>query len=208
MIRRILNWIGNFCEAVFDTCHKYTKLTIITILVSFGIVVGCWKIWVYNMDKIKADIPSAAAPEELIVIHHNISNATDVTNRVPPLRMLATIDSVLSVNAFTTGQGIYFTYAADAVLNTDEKALIMGHEIAHVILHHTDAEYDMLVNNTHNEDELMADNLGAVWADKAGYDVCAGREVFKKFYQWGGNSLNAVHPPNMYRYDNLAHYCK
>jgi Peptidase family M48 len=190
------------------TIIKYLKASILIVGVSFLVVIGLWKIWDNNLNKINSEVNGAPPSQTLEEIWTNISKVTDVTDRVPPIMMWAEIPSLLSVNAFTTGQGIYFTFAADKVLNEDEKALIMGHEIAHVILHHTDNAYQMFVDNYSNEDELMADNLGAVWAHKAGYDVCRGRETFKKFYEWGGNSLNGSHPPNLYRYDNLAHYCR
>ncbi len=187
---------------------KYVGLTIITLGVSFILVIGIWKIWDHNLTKQKEQINSALAPKPLYDIYMNIVRVTEVSNRVPPLRMWADPESFFEVNAFTTGEDIYFSYAAEAVLNTDEKALIMGHEIAHVILHHTDNAFDMFISSSSNENELMADNLGASWAHKAGYDVCKGRKVFMKFYLMGGNSLNESHPPNTLRYENLEHYCK
>lgn len=153
-------------------------------------------------------VAAERAPDELQEIFDNVARVTEVTNRIPPLGIWSSMESLIIVNAFTTGQGVYFTFLADQILSKDEKAMILGHEMAHVILHHTDNEFQTFVNHYSSEDELMADNVGASWADKAGYDVCKGREAFLKFYLWGGNSLNATHPPNTLRYENLAHYCK
>lgn len=185
---------------------KYTRMTVLMVGISLLISYGLWKIWDYNLDRLK-QVPAAQAPKDLQEIFSNIARVTEVTDRVPPLGMWADMESYMTVNAFTTGQGIYFTYVANQVLTEDEKALVMGHEIAHVILHHTDNAFDTFVSSYSNENELMADNVGAHWAHKAGYDVCKGREVFMKFYQWGGNSLNSSHPPNTIRYQNLEHYC-
>lgn len=208
---RVLKWIG---EAVYEAADwvirpvlKYTRLTIITLAVSLGISYGLWKTWEYNYDKLVSQVEGAQASKSLLIIWSNLAKITDVTDRVPPIMMWANMQSLTTVNAFTTGKGIYVTYVLDAVLNDDEKALVIGHEIAHGILHHTDIAFDMFVTSWSNENELMADNLGAVWAHKAGYDVCKGREVFKKFYDWSGNSLNGSHPPNLMRYENLEHYC-
>jgi len=206
-MKKILNWLHLAATSICRIFYKYVKMAVLITIVSFVVVAGIWEIWLYNMEKIKYNVPSVPATPTLLSIHSKIAKVTDVSNRVPPIAMLATMDSFFEVNAFTTGKGVYFTFKADNALTEDEKALIMGHEIAHVILHHTDTEYQTFVYRQSNEDELMADNLGATWAHKAGYDVCKGREIFNKFYEWGGNSLNASHPPNTYRYENLAHYC-
>lgn len=187
---------------------KYVLYTISALTLSIIVAGEVWLIWDYNLSKLKVQgIESIEPGDELETIHSKIQNVTEVSNRVPPIWRVGGISSLIQVNAFTNGHGVYFTIAADMILSKDEKALIMGHEIAHVILHHTDNEY-IFIRNHSNEDELMADNLGAVWASKAGYNVCRGREVFLKFYEWSGNSLNGSHPPNKYRYDNLQHYCK
>lgn len=183
-------------------------MSVLVIGTSFLVTYMCWKIWDNSLEKLKTDVPADVAPKEVQQIYNNIARVTEVSNRVPPFRMYADLSSYLEINAFTTGKGVYLTYLADKVLTKDEKAVVLGHEIAHVILHHTDSAYDMFVTGWSNENELMADNVGASWADKAGYNVCKGREVFLKFYLWGGNSLNAEHPPNTLRYENLAHYCK
>lgn len=186
---------------------KYARLTILVLTVSLTVCYGLWRIWDHNLDLLK-EVPAVRAPQELQSIYDDIARVTDVSNRVPPLGMLKTLSSFTDVSAFTTGKVVYFTFKADMVLNNDEKALVMGHEIAHVILHHTDNAFSTFVSSYSNENELMADNVGASWADKAGYNVCKGREVFLKFYLWGGNSMNSSHPPNLLRYENLAHYCK
>lgn len=208
---RLIKWI---VEAVYEgikwAIHlivKYTSLTILTLAVSLGISYGLWKTWEYNYDKLVSQVEGARPSDSILLIWSNLAKVTDVTDRVPPIMMWANIQSLMTVNAFTTGQGIYVTYVLDNVLNDDEKALVIGHEIAHGILHHTDSSFQLFVDSYSNENELMADNLGATWAHKAGYDVCKGREVFKKFYDWSGNSLNGSHPPNLMRYENLEHYC-
>lgn len=200
-----------FVKCIRKTCVlvvKYIRLMVLTLVLSLSIVYGLWKIWDYNLTQLKLQVSASQATKEVQEIYNNLIRVTEVTNRVPPIMMWESMDSYFTVNVFTTGEGIYFTYGADVILSTDEKALIIGHEIAHVILHHTDNAFEMFVNSYSNENELMADNLGAVWADKAGFDVCKGREVFKKFYMWSGNSLNSDHPPNTIRYENLEHYCK
>lgn len=193
---------------VYNTVIKYLKMSLVILAVSLTVSYMCYKIYDINLTKLKNSVPASQPPEEIQEIFNNVARVTEVTNKIPPLAMLDDISSLMTINAFTTGHGIYITVLADKLLTTDEKALVLGHEMAHVILHHTDNAFEFFVDSQSNENELMADNLGATWADKAGYNVCKGREAFLKFYREGGNSLNADHPPNTLRYDNLAHYCK
>ncbi len=195
-------------KSIVKDIIKYIRMVVLIVGASFLVTFMCWKIWDHNLTKLKQRVPAERAPKDLQEIFNRVTKVTEVTNRIPPLGMYNSLESYMTVNAFTTGEGVYFTYLADTALTTDEKAVVLGHEMAHVILHHTDNAFDMFVNSYSNENELMADNVGAFWADKAGYNVCKGRKVFMKFYKWGGNSLNAEHPPNTIRYENLAHYCK
>lgn len=202
----MINTLGNRIRLSAKLTIKYIKITTLTIVASFFIVYGVWKLWDHYVDQLK-QVPAVPAPADLQEIFSNIVRVTEVSNRVPPLGIWAEPGSAEVINAFTTGKGIYVSIAAYAQLNNDEKALVLGHEIAHVILHHTDNAFDTFIESYSSENELMADNVGAHWAHKAGYDVCKGREVFLKFYLSGGNSLNAEHPPNTLRYENLQHYC-
>ena len=56
--------------------------------------------------------------------------------------------------------------------------------------------------------EANADKLGAVYMIKAGFDICKGREIFKRWKIEGGNKLNSYHPSYSYRYDELNIGCE
>jgi Zn-dependent protease with chaperone function len=202
----IAKWIVILITKLIKLIIYYICASIGMMGFSFAIVYMCWKIYDYDLNKLK-QVSTTKASQELQDIFNNVARITEVTDRIPPLGMWASMQSFMTVNAFTTGEGVYVTYLANSILTTDEKALVLGHEMAHVILHHTDNAFGTFVSSYSSENELMADNLGATWADKAGYNVCKGREVFMKFYLWEGNSLNGDHPPNTLRYENLEHYC-
>jgi predicted Zn-dependent protease len=109
-------------------------------------------------------------------------------------------------NAYNDGkQVVIYTGLLDS-LNDDEIALVLGHEIAHGMLEHlgklqaTSAEESAV-------HEANADKLGAVYALKAGYDVCKGREVFKHWENERGNALGQTHPDYAYRYSELNINC-
>lgn len=74
--------------------------------------------------------------------------------------------------------------------NIDELALVIGHELAHSKLWH--------LKSTH-QNEYAADRLGWFFASKAGYNVCRGKNLFKKFPQRG----STTHPHPKDRYNRL-----
>lgn len=105
-------------------------------------------------------------------------------------------------NAYNNGkQVVIYTGLLDSS-NDDEIALILGHEIAHGMLEHLGR-----LQSTGYADssvhEANADKLGAVYALKAGYDVCKGREVFKRWENERGNAIGQTHPDFAYRYSEL-----
>lgn len=195
-----------YLKKLYNIIIKYTRMTILLVIFSITTVSIGWKLLDYNMTKLK-NVPASNPPADLQEIFDRVAQATEVTDRIPPLYMWNTFQSIIVPNAFATDQGIYVSFLLNALLTPDEKALVLGHEMSHVIMHHTDNTYQIFVNYYSPENELMADNLGANWADKAGYDVCKGRTVFLKFYKWFGNSLDGDHPINTLRYENLEHYC-
>jgi len=198
--------IFHYIKVAVLNCLYYLRSAVLLTLASAAIGYVCWTIYDENLTKIKVETYECGEVfPEVSEIYVKVKSVTEVSNRVPKLCAWTGMYSLMSVNAFTTGHGIYMSYASMMSLSTDELALIIGHEMAHGILHHTDNEYKVFIDNHSNEDELMADNMGAFWANKAGYNVCKGRELFKKF---GDNSLNGSHPPNRYRYENLEHYCR
>jgi len=109
-------------------------------------------------------------------------------------------------NAYNDGkQVVIYTGLLDS-LNDDEIAFVLGHEIAHGMLEHL----GKLQANSAEESavhEANADKLGAVYALKAGYDVCKGREVFKHWENERGNALGQTHPDYAYRYSELNINC-
>jgi predicted Zn-dependent protease len=94
-----------------------------------------------------------------------------------------------NVNGFSSGRKILISEATVTRLNEDEFALIIGHEIAHIYLGHT----EQTVRN-----ELNADWLGAELACNAGFDLGRGVKVFRFLRK------SRVHPHYRERQDLLA----
>lgn len=79
--------------------------------------------------------------------------------------------------------------------NNHEAALIMGHEIAHLVLKH---------KKSTPRDEILADKLGMFYAMKAGYDPCLAIGAWKYVIDTDGDYVdNFTHPSRYLRYNVL-----
>ncbi len=102
------------------------------------------------------------------------------------------ISSNPDVNAYNNGVAIVLnTGLIKDARDDDEIALVLGHELAHGALHHR-------TSNIPNE--YAADKLGAVYMRKAGYNVCLGAMMVKRF----GSAKSKSHPPGTERYKALG----
>lgn len=76
------------------------------------------------------------------------------------------------------------------VRNSNEMAMVLGHELSHYSLGHA---------RSTPSNEYAADSLGARYAAKAGYNRCDGALVYLRFHSKG----SATHPPSDLRYKRL-----
>lgn len=103
----------------------------------------------------------------------------------------------------TTG----FIQAAD--YNKAAIALVLGHELAHFALGHTDMERD---SKKAKEDsvylELMADDLGLLLALGAGYNACDGAKLWDTLTsKYGMDLYTSSHPTHDSRAKNIERLC-
>lgn len=124
--------------------------------------------------------------------------------RFPPLK----IDDSDNINAYATSEMIVLHRGIiDFTKNDHELAMIIGHEMAHYYLHHVHFDppiqgLDKVVYD--KQAELNSDKLGAFIAMQAGYDVCKGREVWRRFGDEYGDIIeNLSHPLSVFRHKNL-----
>ncbi len=118
-------------------------------------------------------------------VYHRIVNANGIT--APKL----VLDPDVSVNASVNSNGIFITAGMLAfVRDDDEVGLVLGHELAHYVLHH---------NGSTPSRELVADRLGAIYEDVAGYNHCKGIQVLYRFH----NGADRTHPSSDERYNKL-----
>ncbi len=154
--------------------------------------------------KAPEQLPSEMATDQVQKVYNKLRMATDQVAKVPPIYMLAGPYSYMSINAFTNGHGIWITHGLANALsnNEDALALIIGHEIAHTLLHHTN-KLNILIRDSGPADETLADGYGAFLAAKAGYNICKGAEFFAAMRKHFGDNLDSSHPPHIYRLHHL-----
>lgn len=110
-------------------------------------------------------------------------------------------------NAYNDGtKVVIFTGLIQKAKNWDEISLILGHEIAHGMLWHLKMKLED--KDLITVAEANADKLGAYYMMAAGYDICKGREIFKRWKETGGNHQNQSHPNHSFRYDELNINCE
>lgn len=135
-------------------------------------------------------------------IYTKLVIATGRSGEVPTLII---VDEPV-VNAYTDGfTVVIYQGMLDTAINDDAIALILGHEIAHVLLGHT--LLGPVTPVEQQKREAMADIVGAFYMMKAGYDVCSGREVWKNILVKYGDNMGGDHPDHAYRYSELNVQC-
>lgn len=119
------------------------------------------------------------------------------------------IDDALTVNAYNDGSKVViYRGLINDTRSWDEIALILGHETAHGMLGHLS---NWTPNNLNPDSssvlEANADKMGAFYMMKAGFNICKGREIWKRWRQ-KGDALGQDHPDYAYRYAELNINCE
>lgn len=174
--------------------------------VSFGVVTGCLLVF-SGYIVCQPDTFATSQDERIQNIYNSLWVQTGMTTEYVPL----TIDKSSTINAYATVGGItIFQGMIDFTKSDDEIALVLGHEIAHVLSHDMTADIsdeEWLGKYQISQMEARADKLGAVYIIKAGYDVCKARDMWLRLVKSGGDYLFADHPGLAYRYSQLNFQC-
>ena len=177
---------------------RIIKLIGVSVL-GWGIVMG---VACYKINKLPETNEA-----RVLRLYHAIVVQTGLANMIPPVRV---VDSDV-VNAYNNGNEIVvYTGIIKATKNDDELAMIIAHEISHTTLWHLPLMQAYAKTWTADDQEIlesMADKMGAFYAIKAGYNVCVGREIWKRLKDIDGDYLAADHPDMAYRYDQLNVGC-
>lgn len=131
-------------------------------------------------------------------IYTQLLKYTGVTGYLNP--KINIINSGL-INAWTDGESVNITVGMlNFIKNNDELALVIGHEIGHVILGHlvVDDGIDQRLK------EANSDKYSIYLMLRAGYNVCNADELWKRLVLIEGNDiLTSSHPSGKDREDSL-----
>lgn len=149
------------------------------------------------------------APLKYQIIYRRLVLASNQTNRSVPLYVIEDKWSDYVINAFATSNAIYITKGYMKLLDNypDQIAFVLGHELAHVLLGHTEYKLWDTSRYSQSELELNADTYGAMLLMKAGFDVCKANQDHLNILSMFGNSVDSDHPTNILRYYNLLDVC-
>jgi Zn-dependent protease with chaperone function len=114
----------------------------------------------------------AVSMTEARAIYATIIAANHITN-APPLRYSHSKE----LNAYWDGTRIVVFQGVLSVSDRDNIALVLGHELSHDLLKHGAVPSAKAGRNQ----EYAADKWGAYLMNQAGYNVCAGVQLFKRF---------------------------
>lgn len=128
----------------------------------------------------------ATSKQDAVEIYDNILKANNIKIH-PSLEF----SSSSEINAYQSGYTITLNQGILNATNKNELALVIGHELGHFMLHHL---------RSNHSNEYAADAAGAYYASKAGYSMCKGKELFKKFKKGGSDT----HPDPVNRYKRIG----
>lgn len=189
---------------------RITILSILTGLLLSLYLVDYNKEYKLEQQDILVHHPSKARNLKVFNIYNQLQSTTGQSQDRLPLYIVQSSEE----NAYVSEDYVViYTGLLDNALNWDEVALVLGHEIAHYNLGHLNKQLPV---NKHNKMglndyiavlEANADKLGAFYALKAGFNVCLGREIFKRWREARGNAIGQEHPDYSYRYEELNLQC-
>jgi predicted Zn-dependent protease len=158
----------------------------------------------YTESSIK-DIDYRISDARIQQIYKKIAAQTGNGDEVPPLLITDTRE----INAYTNGSiVVLYRGMINFTQNEDEIALVLGHELAHVMLRHTQIKKLTLTSKDAQLAEANSDKMGAFYAMKAGYDVCRARMMWKRLLTEEGDRIGSTHPPYSHRYNELNVLCE
>lgn len=128
----------------------------------------------------------------------SFSHAQELYYRIAMANHLAVVptlvyDSTDEVNASQSGFRITLNRGILKFARNDaEMALVLGHELAHYELGH---------RNSTPSNEYAADAQGAIYMSNAGYSICQGAELLRRFHSKG----SSTHPDSDSRFHRICH---
>lgn len=185
---------------IIKTLNIIFTLIIFTLILS----IACAYSYQYSTDYFQREFERHKSNAYLQAMYKKIVIASG--QKAPPLVILPDkgINARATIDNITVNQGM-----VNYTKNDNEIALVLAHELSHYQLKHVMQEDPTELSSLGRviwqlQKELNADKLGAFYAMQAGYDVCSGREIWKRLKEQEGDVIeNLGHPTDIFRYVNL-----
>ncbi len=180
---------------------RIIKGTSVIIAASFAVAVGAY---IYNQGQIDKTNKHIHTLNQIQTIFDKLA-VNSGTTHILPLIVLKTP----MANAWTDGKNITITTGLLNIINgnDDELAMVLGHEMGHVInydLEHGAMEMILNYQIDNRYKEAAADKMGAYIMMRAGFNECNGYSIMMKFKEAFGDDAGAEgHPDNAFRADQL-----
>ena len=146
-----------------------------------------------------------AQDEHVKKVFNDLTVQTGQSEDTPKFRIVESD----TINAYTNGKDVViFRGMLNFVKNDDELAMVLSHELAHVMLRHTSFSEFQITSLETSQAEANADKLGAIYMIKSGYDVCKARDLWMRMLKTKGNYQGNDHPTYSYRFDELNINCE
>lgn len=180
-----------------ELCKPFRLFTVLLCLLLGASLV------VFNLEKVIQKAEYGFTNAQVEEVYQKLYLQSGLSQK-PPLHILDTS----TINAWTDGEDVTITTGILRTMSSvDEIALVLGHELGHVI------NYDVLHNQMEDAvkfplnqsyKEAAADKIGGFMMMRAGYDICKGKKIMQTFRDNFGSDAGATgHPDNAFRADEL-----
>lgn len=157
--------------------------------------------------------PVIKSSPELQVMLNKIINVSDKSNQAYKAKAYINWSSlVVTAMTFRDKSIVFHLGLMKMTDRDDELALIMGHELAHIL--NGDLDPRGLTDAEKNIDfkaeiqkEIDADILGTILMHRAGFDCRKGANVWRKFIEIHGNITGPYHPKPLDRLNQIKKVC-
>lgn len=131
--------------------------------------------------------------EDALEIRSKLIKDTGMSYDIPPLLL----NTSTAINAAVNSNMMYITVGMlNYAKNKDEVAYVISHEIAHVMLGHTNPLYNRIVLDS-RINEANADKMAIFLMMKSGYNICNAKGIWERLRKDKGDMISSYSHPNL-----------
>lgn len=165
------------------TKEKILKEKILLILAVVLLIVVPYK----GIPYLENRMPSGLTKEDVGEVYLKLLKHTGAPHMIPNV----VVQENILINAWINPDTLTITTGMLQFLEgKDELAVILGHEMGHLMLQHFDVEGDSRLH------ESNADKYGIYLVLRAGYDICAAKKIWTKMKETNGDQIMTQSHPS------------